>query len=151
MDGPTPIESLRASASKTITSPITGNTYRVRKIGHIEFNRARIAPILPAADTQAETAASLEETPFLLRVLDSTQSVLESGAGIFFGLESETPEGRIHSSWIAGDEGWLSDEILKFSGLDIESQKKLDDLLKNRNGSEQSIPFAALTADSQAS
>jgi hypothetical protein len=85
------------------------------------------------------------------RIIDRTQYVLERGATIFFGPEPDTPADSIHVNWIAGDEGFLSDEIIKFSGLDVESQQKLSDLLKNGNGSESSIVSAESTASSQAS
>lgn len=145
MNEPTPIEQMRENASKLITSPTTGYTYRIHKISQIDFNRAQLSTVIPVPDGEEP------ETPdngFYRRILTSQEFLLNKGAHVFFGDESATPEGWIHASWIAGDEGWLSDEILKFSELDTESQQRLNDLLKNANGSEKPMPSAQNLGDS---
>lgn len=142
----TPVEELRRKSNKVVTSPTSGNSYEIRRINQIDFNRHQLTTILPVLN---ETAEKSKEPNFLTRVVDSMQYVLERGADIFFGEESATPEGHIHANWIAGDEGFLSDEIMKFSGLDDETQAKLKDLLKNANGSGKSTPSAESSDDSQ--
>jgi hypothetical protein len=140
----TPIEQLRAEASKIVTSPITGNAYQIRRIDQVDFNRHQLSTLLPADDATGPT-----EPRFLTRVIDTVQYVLEKGADVFFGDEAATPDGRINAGWIAPDQGFLSDEILKFSGLDDESTQKLKDLIKNGNGSGKPTPSPESSADSR--
>jgi hypothetical protein len=151
MNEPTDPLVIRAAASKIITSPVTNYSYRIRRINQLDFNRHKISTILPEKQGAWEELSADDQRVFLGRVLDSTQYTLERGAGIFFGEESATPPGAIHVDWIAGDEGFLSDEILKFSGLDTESQKAIEDLLKNANGSGSPTPLAENTDVSPAS
>jgi hypothetical protein len=147
---PTDPADLRERASKIVTSPVTGYSYRIRRINQIDFNRHKISTILPEKQGAWDELGAEDQRVFMSRVLDSTQYTLERGANIFFGEESATPPGAIHVDWIAGDEGFLSDEILKFSGLDTESQKAIEDLLKNANGSGSPTPLEELTDASPA-
>jgi hypothetical protein len=144
MTTPTPIDQIRSASRKIVTSPITGNEYLIRRIDQVDFNRHQVSTLLPADD-----ATEFVEPRFLTRIIDAVQYSLEKGADVFFGDEAATPDGKINANWIAPDQGFLSDEILKFSGLDDESSRKLKDLIKNGNGSGKPTLSPESSADSR--
>lgn len=142
----TSIEELKQQSRKEVTAE-SGRVFQIHKLSQIDFSRAQIVPVIPVEDQKEEP----QSPSILKRTLDNVQYVLEKGARIFFGEESKTPEGSICADWIAGDEGFLFEEIMKFSGLDQESRQKLEDLTKNEHGSETSTKSVEASESSPAS
>lgn len=133
----TDIQSLKEAARKEVTNDYTGHSFLIRKLDVYDFMRAQMTPVIGLPkDVDGKLIATDAET---LNVVSArVQHILEKGAAVFFGPEDKTPEGAIHISWIPEDAGWLSDQILAFSGLDKESQDKVEALVKNAHGSETS-------------
>ena len=145
------LEELKTRSRRMATSQFTGMTYALRSLSQIEFSRAQLNAILPAArPTEKEIDAALLQVGH--RTLNTMQWVLEHGVQeprIVFG-DREPGEGEAHASWLGQDEAFLYEQILKLSGLDDESQKALESFLKNRNGSEPTPPLGESTEYFQA-
>ena len=149
------VSELKARSRKTITSQHTGMVYRIRSLSQIEFTRAQLTALMPAAVPVAPTEREAQD--MLLqggqRILAAMQWVIEHGVvdpKIRYCEEDQLEEGQVHSTWIGQDEGLLYSEILQLSGLDDESQKSLENFLKNRNGSEPTTPSEESTESFQA-
>ena len=140
------LEELKARSRSSVVSKFTGMTYAIRSLSQIEFSRAQLNAILPAAKpTEKEIDAALLQVGH--RTLNTMQWVLEHGVvepRIVFG-DREPIDGEAHASWLGQDEAFLYEQILKLSGLDDESQKALESFLKNRNGSEPTLPLGEST------
>lgn len=138
-------EEMKTRSRTNIISPVTGQEYRIRKLSQIEITEAQLSPVLPnkAAVMDPEIIASQ-------RMVIGMKYAIQNGVvspKIHFGPENETPPDAFHCSWIAEDEGFLFAEIIHFSGLNEADIAKVNNYLKNRNGSESSTKSAVPTED----
>lgn len=154
------IKEIREKNRKTVTSPISGRDYIIRKITQSEIWQAGFTPIIPPSTEGKKPLSDVEALAWLAQQKDVlTASYMKAGVSlgcavptVVYGDENEVPEGAVHARWIAEDERWLYLEVITFSGIaDEQAKKELETYLKNENGSESSTKSEEGMVTSQAS
>ena len=150
------IQMLKDRSRKEVVSPFTEASYTIKRLSQMEYTRIQLTPILGIV--QEEEPTEKETLQYLLqrgiKTIEIMRWTLENGVvqpKLFFGDEAAAPPDTAHADWLGPDQPWLFTEILKFSGLDDESQATLSDFLKNGHGSARSTVSPDGTERSQAS
>jgi hypothetical protein len=148
------VRSLKDAARREITGPITGEKYLIRKLSAHEVMEANLNAIIGSMNGNGQSP----EIEGLMAVatankmeLSAARHVLEHGVispKIFFGDEDATPEDQVHIRWLGQEPNWLTVEILKFSGHDDDSRKRMAELIKNEQSPVSSMPSAIGTGAS---
>jgi len=147
------IQTAKKSFQKEVTSPISGRTFTIRKLLATDLLQAGLTPVIdmskekpPQVDSDNKTLAEAQAIQWLASMHDKfsitqTRYVIENGVVdpkvVYTGEPAD--DNAVKAAWISEDESWLYLEIVCFSGINEPEQRaKLDLILKNASGSEQS-------------
>ena len=144
------ITDLKAKSRTTVTSPISGHEFVIRKLTNTQLMEAGLSAIIMMDEPKQSLIGMSKQAD--QAIIAQTRYVVSNGCvlpPVTYGDEASVPEGTVHATWISEDERWLFLTILEFSGIaNGKAQKELKDYTKNAHGSEASISSAAGTGDS---
>lgn len=148
------LQTMRQASRKEVTSPLSGETYLIRKLAFGELTEANLNAILDSIKENGEEPKleGLRAVALSNKMeLESRRHVLTKSVlapRIFFGDEDKTPDGEAHILWLGQDAIWLSEAIMQFSELDKESVERIEVLIKNALSSKSPTPSVTDMGDS---
>ena len=136
----TPISEIKGRATKEVTSP-NGITFLIRKFSQLEMEGLGISAIL-SVDINTLATEKVETKLDSDKMLKVARQVIEEGCRkppiSYDPAAIDDPE-KLHISDIAGDDLWLFQEIMTFSGISSEAQADVQVLAGNGKGPGSSI------------
>jgi hypothetical protein len=147
-------QELKDRSHKSITAPVTGADFQIRRLTFLEITEARFNGIL--GDTKSEEPQKAEPNfdSFLTAARaaamgermesESVRHILKHGVvspKVVFAEQAgePVPDDAVDVRWIAEDLKWLVNQILAFSGLTEKESAKVKEFTKNDQASTSSI------------